>query len=593
MLFLHAAVQDNKRAANDRRNGAWVPVSMQDIIKRASSWAAALEERLPEMGACVGVLAAPSANWLIADMAILLAGHVVVPFFVDFSDAHFLHKAEDAGIKTIFVFGEALWARFHPHADRFDLIITDQIVADIPGVLHVDEVHFRGSERLVAEPGLVDRLLQRIKLNQLAALIYTSGSTGTPKGVELTHRNLAAQVHDVEPLFPIKPCRDRALSLLPVAHCFERIVIYLYLARGMSIYFVDDIGHLGALMQEVRPTMMTVVPRLLERTYERIAQKAELVFGPLGELARSTWRRASRKDDGNGPHSLLNTLADGLVGWQIRKALGGKLRMMVVGGAHMPDDLNRFFVRMGLPLYEGYGLTEAAPVVSTNFPGNRKLGTVGRPLHSVQVATSEEGEVLVRGPNIMRGYHNLPEETARAIDADGWLHTGDLGQLDADGYLTILARKKELFKTSTGEVVFPHPIEQALCRSEWVDIACIIAESRKYTSCLLFVDRGALARLKQRCGAGNETDKDFLKTQSVHQEIQKLIKHVNADLDHWEQIRGYALLLDKPTVENGELTPTLKIRRHVVEEHYEAQIGRLYDEQTKTEDSHEFAIGHC
>ncbi len=592
MLLGQAASHANKQTVNDRREDHWQSVAMAEVVLRVSCLAATLEARLPDAGTSIGILAPPSADWLVADMATMLAGHVAVPLFVDFSEAHLLHKSEDAGMKAIFVFGDSLWSRFRHLADRFDLIVTDQVVADVPGVLHVDELYRQGAERMAAEPGLPQRLLQRIKPDDLAVIIYTSGSTDTPKGVELTHRNLVSQMRDIEPLFPIRRGRDRALSLLPVAHCFERIVIYLYLACGMSIYFVDDIDHLGTLLREVRPTMMAVVPRLLERTYEGIAEKSNLVFGPLGGLARWTWQHASRIEEGEG-RSLANALADQLVGWQIRKSLGGRMRTMVVGGAHMPDDLARFYIRMGVPVYAGYGMTEASPVISTNFQGHRKIGTVGQPLPSVQVELSEEGEVLARGPNIMRGYHNRPEETAATVDANGWLHTGDIGQLDADGYLRIVARRKELFKTSTGEMVSPLPIECALGGSEWVEMACVIAESRKYTAVLLFMNRKALARLKQRCGVGNETNTTFLKNAAVHHEIQSLIRQVNVDLDHWERIQAYALLLEPPSVDNGELTPTLKIRRHVVDEHYKAVIERLYVGAGKTEEFDEVAIGHC
>ena len=592
MLVGQAAGNAVRRAVNDRVHNQWRSVSMTELVHRVSCLAAALESHVAEPGATVGILAAPSAHWLAADMATMLAGHVAVPFFVDVSEAHLLHKVEDAGIKAIFVFGESLWARFRPYADRFDLIVTDQTVADVPGVLHVDEFAQQGSDRLAAEPGLVERLLHRIKPDDLAVIIYTSGSTGTPKGVELTHRNLVAQLHDIEPLFPIRSGRDRALSLLPVAHCFERIVIYLYLARGMAIYFVDDIDQLGVLFQEVRPTMMTVVPRLLERTYERIAEKSNLVFGPLGGLARWTWRHASRPE-GRGGSRLANRLSDSLVGWQIRKALGGHLRTMVVGGAHMPDDLNRFFVSMGVPLYEGYGLTEASPVIGTNYPGHRKIGTVGPPLASLQVKLTGEGELLARGPSIMRGYRNQPGETAKAIDAEGWLHTGDLARIDEDGYLTVVARQKEMFKTSTGEIVFPQPIERAFCRAGLIETACVVAEGRKFVSVLLFLNHGIFETLKQQIGSGSEPDDEFIRSDVVNNKIKEIAGKVNAGLNKWERIHAYALLLDVPSVHDNLLTPTLKIRRYKIEEQYALVIQRIYDDRTPVEDIHEVAIGYC
>jgi long-chain acyl-CoA synthetase len=575
MLLNCARRHANDKAVNDRVDGIWRAVSTAELVHRVSCLAAMLDSREPQAGACVGVLAAPSANWLAADLAIMLAGSVSVPFFVDFSEAHFLHKVEDADMKTIFVFGPELWARFLPFADRFDLVITDQHVPDLPTAVHVDELYAEGAKRITEEPELVQRLSERISPDDLAVIIYTSGSTGMPKGVELTHNNLAAQLHDIIPLFPMKPGLDRGLSLLPIAHTFERIVIYLYLAQGMCIYFVDDIGNVGQLMGEVHPTMMTVVPRLLEKTHNGIRERTTGLAGPKGKLSRWAFERANRIAEGS--FSLCNVIADRLVGRQVYKAFGGKLRTMVVGGAHMPDELNRFFVRVGIPIYEGYGLTEASPVLCTNYPGQRRVGTVGRPLISVEIKTSNEGEVWARGPNIMRGYRHMPEETERVIDADGWLHTGDLGRIDDGGYLTIVARQKELFKTSTGETVFPGPMEQALCRSEWIEMACIIAEARKHTSCLLFLNPAAIS----------------LPSPALHEQIKAHIQQVNEGLDRWEKIHAYALLPELPSVENGELTPTLKIRRHVVEKHYKNLIDRLYDETQTTEDSHEFTIGHC
>ena len=576
MLFDPVVPSVNSRAVNDRVGGTWQAVSMAELVRRVSCLAVALHERLAGPSACVGVLSAPSASWLVADLATMLAGGVTVPFFVDFSASHFTYKVEDSGMKAIFVFGPELWARFLPFADRFDLIITDQ-QSDLPAAVHIDPLYARGEELLADEPDRVKQLLDRIDPEALAVIIYTSGSTGMPKGGELTHRNVESQLHGIMPLFPIRPCADRGLSLLPVAHTFERIVLYLYLAKGMCIYFADHIENIGALMQEVRPTMMAVVPRLLEKTFERVRERAAGIAGPKGSFARWTVRRASRPYTETERFHPLNGLADRLVGWQVRKAMGGEIQTLMVGGAHMPDELNRFFVRVGIPLYEGYGLTEAAPVVCVNHPAQRKVGSVGRPLPSVEIMTTEEGEVLARGPNIMRGYRRMPEETARVIDADGWLHTGDLGQIDEEGFLTIVARRKELFKTSTGEMVVPGPLEQSLCRSELVDIACIIADGRKYVSSLLFLNPAAAA----------------IQPPELHRAIKAHIQRMDADLDRWEKIHAYALLPDPPSIANEELTPTLKMRRHILEEHYKDVIELLYDETKGTEDLHEYAIGYC
>lgn len=577
MLLNHASRYTQACSVNDRIDGTWVPVPLDEICTRVRRLGAALNARLPGLGHSIGVLAAPSADWLAADIGIMLSGGVAVPFFVDFAELHFLHKVNDSDMKTIFVFGAELWDRFRPYADHFDLIITDQLKDGMPSnVKHIEELYETGQLRLDLEPGLVGDLLQRIDGRSHAVTIYTSGSTGMPKGVELTQGNLAAQLHDIEPLFPVEPGVDKALSLLPVAHTFERTVIYLYLLRGLSIYFVDQIENVGELMRDVHPAMMTVVPRLMEKTYARIREKAAGHSGLKGRFAVWTFKRASRPFAEGEPFFFQNWLADRLVGWQVKKALGGKLKAMVVGGAHMPDELNHFFVRVGVPLFEGYGMTESSPVISTNYPGSRKVGTVGRPLASVEVKIAAEGEVWARGPNVMRGYRHMPDETARVIDADGWLHTGDLGSLDDEGFLSIAGRKKEMFKTSTGETVFPAPIEQALCRSPLIDSACVIAEGRKYTSCLLFIS----AENRRPIG-------------KLHGEIQAHIREVNKLVDHWETIRAYALIRAVPSVDNGELTPTLKIRRHVVAEDYRDLIEALYDETQVPEDSDEISISRC
>lgn len=577
MLLNHASRYDNARAVNDRVDESWVSLSIHEICSRVRMLGAAINTRLTTLGTSVGVLAAPSANWLIADIGIMLGGCVAVPFFVDFAELHFLHKVKDSDMETIFVFGEELWDRFAPFAEHFDLVITDQLKEGMPSnVRHIDELYETGKLRLELEPKLVHNLLERIDEKSHAVTIYTSGSTGMPKGVELTQGNLIAQLADIEELFPVEPGVDKSLSLLPVAHTFERTVIYLYLLRGLSIHFVDKIENVGELMRDVHPAMMTVVPRLMEKTYARIREKASSHHGAKGKFAQWTFKRSNRPYVEHEHFSFTSWLADHLVGYQVKKALGGNLKAMVVGGAHMPDELNHFFVRVGVPLFEGYGMTESSPVISTNYPGSRKVGTVGRPLASVEVKTSDEGEVWARGPNVMRGYRHMPEETNRVIDPDGWLHTGDLGSLDDDGFLTIVARKKEMFKTSTGETVFPGPIEQELCRSPLVESACVIAEARKFTSCLLF-----LSPEEERA------------PEQLHEEIQAHIREVNKLVDHWEVIHAYALIKAEPSVDNGELTPTMKIRRHVVAEDYHDLIEALYDESQPLEHSDEISIGHC
>lgn len=265
---------------------------------------------------------------------------------------------------------------------------------------------------------------------------------------------------------------------------------------------------------------------------------------------------------------------------KMRKAFGGNLRYLIVGGAAMPVDLCHFFVNIGIPLYQGYGLTEASPVLTVNYPGHNKVGAVGPAIPGVDLKLTSKGEILAKGPNIMRGYHNKAEETASMIDTEGWLHTGDLGEIDDEGYLTITGRIKELCKTSTGEYVCPVPIEQALCRHHLVDMASIVAEGKKFVSCLLFVDHEHIREFMKQKGHTDMSVEDFLESDYVKERMSALLESINSRLNHWEQIKDYRFVSEPVSTETGELTPTMKLRRHVIDQKYKDLIDGIYNEDS-------------
>ena len=431
----------------------------------------------------------------------------------------------------------------------------------------------KGEELHSQSPDLLAKLFATQHADDVATIIYTSGSTGIPKGVELTQRNLLCLVHFDGFHWSVE--NDRYLSILPLAHVFGHCINLWLLVWGTSIYYFNDYKQLGAACQEVKPTFVVVVPRILEKIYAKMIDQLHTAHGVKRWIGEWAFALAQKKK----PHfwnTLMMPLADRLVYAKLRKALGGKIRAVISGGAALNPLLQRFFDRIGIPLYEGWGLTEACPV-TVNYPDMHKLGTVGPiVLEEQKLKITPEGEVLVSGPLVMKGYFKTPLLTDHTIDAEGWLHTGDRGYIDKDGFLTISGRMKELYKTSTGEYVAPVPIEQALTHYPLIDMAMVVAENRKYTSCLLFPNLDLLHRIKTKQHAQNLTDEAFLQGIYIKGEMDKLLQEINKHLNHWEQIHNYRFILAPLTIEKGELTSSMKIRREVVANKYSDLIEEMY-----------------
>jgi long-chain acyl-CoA synthetase len=572
-LFLQAtASYRRKDALNWPQAGGWVSLSHAELRQKVKRIALGLVAWGLGKGESVGVIAQSSPYWVMMDYAIQIAQGVSVPLFKRISPQSLVHEVQDSGMRLLFVGNpEEMPMVFEHVAGRV------QLVSFWYSGRHeaFDRLLEQGAELDRRQPQLFEKLCRSVSEKDLATIIYTSGTTGPPKGVELSQGNIVSQIRGCESVLEPDSRTDVSLSTLPLDHIFERMVMYFYFASGIPVYFVDDPKRVAEYIRAVRPTMMTVVPRILEKVAARLKETALQTRGLKGLLVRAALARAQKKDIAAAP-GPLDALFDRLVYGRFREALGGRLRMVVCGSAKLQPEVARFLINVGLPVYEGYGLTEAAPVISVNALGRRRLGSVGQAFPEVQIRIAEGGEILARGPNIMRGYHNNPQASFDALTADGWLRTGDLGSLDADGYLSIVGRKKEMFKKSTGEYVPPVTVEYALSQIPHVDGAMIVADGRTCVVALLFPDLQKLRELKERFGLADMSDEVFLRSDFLRRKTQEHIDRINARLHHCERVERFAILDHPVTVESGEFTQTLKPRRFVIEERYRDLIEEMY-----------------
>ena len=512
-------------------------------------------------GELVGLSCPSSPLWIMTDLAIQIAGGVTVPFCRKISEDDFAYQLRDSSVRSLFV--------GNPQAMPVECLRAASRVKSV-GFWHsgrfpaFEAILRRGRALNERDPGLFARLCAGAGEHSLATVLYTSGTTGLPRAVELTQANIVSQVIGCAERFPADPERDVRLSVLPLDHIFERMVMYYYFSAGLPVYFVDDPGNLAQCLVQVRPTIMTAVPRLLEKIAHRFEDKVSAERGLRGVLARAALSRAARREIGRASFNPLDLLFRATVHPRIAGALGGRLRLVMSGSSRLQPEVARLLINLGVPVFEGYGLTEASPVVAASYAGRRKPGTVGPGFPGVEISIAEDGEILVRGPNVMRGYRRDRRATADAITPDGWLRTGDIGSLDAEGFLTVERRKKEMFKKSTGEYVAPLPLEKALERIPFVDTAVIVADDRPFVAALLFLNPQEIEKLRDQ-----ERD-------SLERSAQGYIDRLNTGLPHCERVERFILVPHPARVETGELTPTLKPRRAIIESIYHGDIEAMY-----------------
>lgn len=560
-LFQHITkLPNNPYFLNHLIDEKYHHISTREFEKRVVFLALALQDLGIQKNECVALFAKPSPFWLIFDFALQLLGAVSVPLFEDISQKNFDFEIQDSDIHTIFTDH----TNYIYNIPEEILIVGHNIKANNKKFITLDELFTKGEELHLKDPLDIKEIIGQIQENDLFSVVYTSGNTGLPKGVELTHKNIISQLHDINAYFKVQPYY-KTLSFLPLAHIFQRTVMSFYLSHNLSIYFIDDVKTIGHTMKEIQPHIITVVPRLLEKIFAKMEEKVQAQTGLKGFIARKAFQRALSKPQFE--HTFIDSMYEKLVYSKFLESFGGKLEIVVTGGASLNKHLYTFFLNIGLPVYQGYGLTETSPVICVNYPQHNKAGTCGKPLKHIQIKLASDNELLVKSPGVMQGYKNQPLLTQEAIDLEGWFHTGDLASIDKEGYITIVSRKKELLKTSTGEYINAVMIEQELTQSNYIDYAVVIANNKKYVTALLFINHELAPQ--------NEVEA-FYNLDTIKDAIKNHIEKVNYDLNKWEKIVKYSLVTNKISIETEELTPSMKIRKNEIETIYLEVINGMY-----------------
>ena len=582
-LTVHAA---DEAVGYDRGDGVLAWLSTAELADRIRALSMGLRSAGVEAGDRVALLSENRWEWMVADFGILTAGAVSVPIHPGLTARQMAYILADSGARAALVSTPELTARvLEARRDVPGLatvISFDGTASEGPGVRPLAAMFDAGRAHAEAHPGDYRRRRDQVAPADLASIIYTSGTTGDPKGVMLTHANFAYNATACCGVFDFLPS-DLALSFLPLCHVFERTVDYCYYYSGCRVVHIGDLTQVTDSFARFRPTTFAAVPRLYEKMFAGIQERVPASRRWLVDWAVAQGKRAfGRRLAGRplGPWlSMTQALARRLVFQKIRQGLGGRWRFSISGGAPLAAELSEFFNSIDLPVLEGYGLTETSPVIAINSMVRPKPGTVGRPLPGLEVRIAEDGEIMTRGPHVMTGYWQAPDVTARTIDADGWLATGDLGCLDDDGYLAITDRKKEIIVTAQGKNIAPQPLENALKQLPSVSQAMVIGDRRPYLVALVVPDFERLAARDHRAGTPAAEPTALAADPTVRAAIQTELESISSRFAHHEQIRRFALLPRDFTQERDELTPTLKLKRRVIRQNFEAEIEALYQDR--------------
>lgn len=570
--------------------GAWRSFSSQETAEKIRFIALGLYSRGVRFGHHVAILSENRPEWVLFDLASLSIGAVNIPIYTTQSLAQIDFILQNSHPHWLAISTFSLYERVLPLLEKLGLahsaMVFDKASWEM-GIVTLEELIILGIKIHQENPSLFAKLNSKVKSADLATIVYTSGETGIPKGVMLTHGNLIFNVTTAASLFNLTPQNEVALSYLPLSHVFERATIYHYLYKQIQIYFAESVEHIAKNLLEVKPTLMTTVPRFLEKAQEQILGQAERLKGARKKIFEWALDLASRFNPEKLPlsHRLKLRLADKLVYRKVRKRFGGRLRLVISGGAKLTLEIAKLFCAMGIPIYQGYGLTETSPVIAVNRPGKNRLGSVGQVVPGVSVKIAPDGEILVQGPNVMKGYYNNEEATRNAFD-NNWFKTGDIGHLDSDGYLFVTDRKKDLFKTSGGKYVAPQVIEKLLETNPMIKKALVVGDGRKFASALIFPNFSALKEFAEASKLLWSSETDLVANPMTKVCYQKIVDQVNKQLANWETIKKFVVLADSfPLKPDGaELTPNA--RRKKLEAQYQADIESLYKHEENHAESH-------
>ena len=546
-----------------------------------------LSNALVELGIQPGDTIASISNnrpeWNFLDMAIMAIGAIHVPVYPNISESDYKFILNHAEVRLVVAGNKELLRKIEHILPQIPSIIDVFVFQPVDGRSTVQDLMTRG--RNLDHKDEIKQRQEQISPDDVATLIYTSGTTGSPKGVKLTHLNILSNVNGVKDIPPIND-RDVALSYLPLCHIYERMLNYFYQYKGLSIYYAENIGTITRDIQYVKPHIMTTVPRLLEKIYDRIIMKGRKMKGLKKQIFFWAINLGLRYEfnEANGwwYHQQLK-LADKLVFKKWREALGNRLKVMVSGGAALQERLSRSFWAAGIPVLEGYGLTETSPVIAVSHleEGGLKFGTVGPPLKDVEVSISTDGEILVKGPNVMKGYYKSPELTEEVMDEDGWFHTGDIGRIEPEGQLKITGRKKAIFKTSFGKYISPEHIENKVKESPFIDSVLVVGENQKFAAALIVPDFEHLKNWCHKKDIEYTTNKEMSQKKEIRKRIQREIEEYNQFFGDTEKIRRFRIIEHEWSVESGELTASMKLKRDFICNKYRHLIDEIYSNNRK------------
>lgn len=567
-------------ALASKKNGEWTEMLIPEFKTKIRHLALALHQLGIKKGDKISLHSENNPHWLIIDLATISLGAVDVPIYTTQPGDQIQFIIEDSNARLHFVSDDAL---FTPNAEFVRACPKlNKIISIFPSnhsdITPISELFEMGAKLDSEQPDLFDKITSEVKPTDLVTLMYTSGTTGMPKGVMLSHHNIGSNVQTIEDYLPfdVEAHRDKkVLSFLPLSHSFERVISYNFLHVGLPVYYIEKVDEIVKDIQFIKPVFFATVPRLLEKLHAGFKGKANELSGFKKKLF--VWAiNLAEKYDVEKPNAqgFKRKIADKLIYSKLREALGGNLDSVISGGAAISGEILSFINAIGILCSQGYGLSETSPVLTTMKRGEIRAGTAGKAIPDVQLKIAEDGEILAKGPNVMMGYYNQPEKTKETFTEDGWFCTGDIGRIDERGYLFITDRKKSLFKLSTGKYVAPQHIENLLVNSMFIEQSMVLGNSRKFCAALIVPDFLNIRNYLQL--PSSTTPQEMLTNKTVLNLLEEEVQKVNKLVPPWEQVKKYQLLERAFTIDSGEMTPTLKIKRNVVSDLYKSKIEELY-----------------
>lgn len=574
-------------ALNYKKDDRWQHISSNEMLSRIENIALGLYSLGLRKGDRAAILSANSPEWTLTDAACQFAGIIDVPIYTTLAEDGVSYIINDSSAKIFFLQDLETYERLvsiFPECPTIEKTVFFDGEKSGEKFLTLAELEKSGEKLKSEKPSLINALRNAVTPADVATLIYTSGTTGEPKGVMLMQSNIVSNVQNVSRILRFEKS-DLALSVLPLSHVFERGAMYLYICGGMAVYYAESIEKVPDNLREIQPTIFVAVPRIFEKVYQKAKLKAagegritEMLFDWAIDVAKEYARLICGGQPVSSLLAVKHGIADRIVFSKFREFFGGKLKACITGGAALSDEIFYIFTGAGITILQGYGLTETSPVITTNTPQATRAGTVGKPIPQSKVRFAEDGEIEVKGPNVMVGYYNKPDATKEVFTSDGWFKTGDIGEIDKDGFLTITDRKKELFKTSGGKYIAPAPIEQMIKHSPYVNQVVLVGNERKFPAALIVPDFESLKNYAKKEGINAETPGDFCSSEQIKRLIERQINDLTAKLSKYEKVKKIALLEKEFSVKDGEMTPTLKIKRRVIYEKYKDVIDKIYED---------------